>query len=297
MRDKMKALIIAAGRGERLGNLTENKPKPLLKLLGLTLIERIILTANQAGIDEFLVVTGYLGDKIKAKLGDGKNLKVKIDYIENSDWEKGNGISVLKAKDIIKENFILLMSDHIFDESILTDLKNQEITNDEVMLAIDKNIETNKSIDVDDATKVLVEDGRILDIGKTCSKYNAYDTGIFLCSPAIFSAIEESLQNDDSLSGGIKVLANKGKVKTFDIRDNYWLDVDDKNAFIKAETKLLATLKKTSDGPVSRYLNRPISTRITKFLLRTCITPNLISFFSFILALLGAFFFLFGWIY
>ena len=70
--------------------------------------------------------------------------------------------------------------------------------------------------------------------------------------------------------------------------------MDDETAFKKAEDRLLDTLKKTSDGPVSRYLNRPLSIRITRHLSRTKITPNQISIFSFILGLLGAMFFFLG---
>jgi len=58
----MKALIIAAGKGRRLEGLTKDGPKPLIKLLGLSLIERVMLTARQAGIDEFVIVTGFFGD-------------------------------------------------------------------------------------------------------------------------------------------------------------------------------------------------------------------------------------------
>ena len=61
----MKALIIAAGIGSRLSSFTKEKPKPLIRLLGLSLIERIILTAKQAGIDEFVISVGYLGEKIR----------------------------------------------------------------------------------------------------------------------------------------------------------------------------------------------------------------------------------------
>jgi len=118
----LKALIVAAGKGSRLKNLTRNKPKPLIQLLGLSLIERVILTAKQAGINDFVVVIGYLGDKIKEKLGNGEIYGVKISYIENKEWQRGNGVSVLKAKELLKENFFLLMSDHIFDAKILKEL-------------------------------------------------------------------------------------------------------------------------------------------------------------------------------
>ncbi len=236
------------------------------------------------------------GEKVRQHLNRfSQSKKINITHITNEEWEKGNGISVLKAKKLLNEHFILLMGDHIFDQSILMKLKNEIIADGEVMLSVDYNIKTNKIVDVDDATKVLVRDNRIFDIGKNIKKYNAYDTGIFLCSPEIFSAIEESLHNDDSsLSGGIRILASKGKVKTFDIKDDYWIDVDNDKTFKKAESKLLDTLKKASDGPISRYLNRPISSSITKHLLKTDITPNYISLFSFILAMLGALFFFLG---
>jgi len=289
----MKCLIIAAGRGSRLSSRGDSKP--LIHLLGLSLIERVILTAREGGLTDFYVVTGYNGDKVQKYLNRfSQSRNINITHITNKEWEKGNGISVLQAKKLLHENFILLMGDHVFDESILIRLKNERVADGEVMVGVDRNIETKKTAEENDATKALVEDNRILDIGKDIKEYNAYDTGIFLCSPALFTGIEESLQHDDSsLSGGIKVLASKGKAKAFDIKDDYWVDVDDEKRFKRAESKLLATLRKTTDGPISRYINRPISTRITRYLLRTAISPSCISVFSFILAMLGALFFLF----
>lgn len=290
----MKCLIIAAGKGSRLSKRGDSKP--LIPLLGLSLIERVILTAKKSGLTNFYVVTGYNGEKVRQYLYRfSQSRNINITHITNEEWENGNGTSVFKAKKLLDENFILLMGDHIFDESILVKLKNERIADDEVILAVDYNIKTNKLVDVNGVTKVLVEDSRILNIGKNIKKYNAYDTGIFLCSPAIFSAVEESIHNgDSSLSGGMRVLASKGKAKTFDIKDDYWIDVDDEKTFKKAENKLLDTLKKTSDGTISRYLNRPISTMITRRLLRTNITPNHVSVFSFILAMLGSLFFFLG---
>ncbi len=290
----MKCLIIAAGQGRRLS--AKGDSKPLIPLLGLSLIERVILTANKAGLTDFYVVTGYNGEKVRRFLDRfSRRRNIKITHITNEEWEKENGISVLKAKNMLKDNFILLMSDHVFDESILVKLKDKKIADDEVILVVDYNIKANELVDVDDATKVVVKNNKIVDIGKNIKEYNAWDTGIFLCSPAIFSAIEESSGNDDvSLTGGVMVLAKKGKAKILDVKDGFWIDVDDEGAFKKAEGKLLDTLGKSSDGPISRYLNRPVSTRISKYLVKTSITPNHISFFSFVLCCIGAFFFFLG---
>ena len=94
----MKALIIAAVRGRRL-NIKE-KPKPIVRLLGLPIILRAILTAKEAGIKQFIIVTGYQGEMIKEELGNGGKYGIEIDYVENKQWERGNGISVLKAKEL-----------------------------------------------------------------------------------------------------------------------------------------------------------------------------------------------------
>ena len=94
----MKCVIIAAGQGKRLS--TAGVPKPLLPLLGLTLIERTILTAEQAGIREFYVVTGYRGEEVGAfvsRLALRRNIEIHI--VPNQEWQqKENGTSVLKAE-------------------------------------------------------------------------------------------------------------------------------------------------------------------------------------------------------
>ena len=287
----MKALILAAGRGRRQkGN---GDSKPLIPLLGLSFIERVILTAKKSGITDFQIVIGYKGKRIQKYLGNGKKLGVNIDYIYNDEWKKGNGISVLKAKDFIREPFILLMADHLFDYKILCELQKQTIEDDGCILCVDKN--HRKYLDVNDATKVFIENGQIKDIDKQLNDYNGIDTGIFLCTPAIFAALEESISSgNESLSAGIKVLANRQKMKAFDISDKYWLDVDDDNALKNAKSLLFERLKKNTDGPVSRILNRPISIKISELLLKTKITPNQISLISFIIGLFGALFFYFG---
>ena len=295
----MKCLIIAAGKGTRLKS--KGEVKPLVPILGVPLIERVIRTAIEGGVDDFYIVLGYQAEKIETFLNQlSQILNIPITTIKNDDWEKENGYSVLKAKKFINEPFILLMSDHLFDYSILEGLKKEQISEDEIILAVDCNLESNKLVDIDDVTKVLIEDdNKIKAIGKNVSNYTAYDTGIFLCSPALFHAIEEVFLStgDSTLSGGIRILSGNGNAKTFDIQNKYWIDVDDEKAFNKAKNLLISNLKKISDGPVSRYLNRPLSIRLTRLLLNTKIAPNHISIFAFILGLLGAgFFFLGGYI-
>jgi len=141
----MKCLIIAAGEGSRLSHRGDSKP--LVHLLELPLIERVILTANRTGITNFYIVTGYNGEKLRNHLDQfSQDKAIEINHLINEEWEKENGLSVLKAKGEIEENFILLMSDHIFNESILNELLQEKIVDGEIMLAVDYNLENKLSI-------------------------------------------------------------------------------------------------------------------------------------------------------
>ena len=294
----LKCLIIAAGKGKRIRKISDSKP--LTKIYGLPLIERVILTARRVGVDEFVVVTGYNGKKVRKYLDKIKKKRgVKITHVINEEWDKENGLSVLKAREYLEDKFLLLMGDHLYEEDILRSLMAQDIKEGEVILAADFKIHEKHFIDIDDATKVLVEDGYIKDISKKLKDYNAFDTGAFLCTASIFDALEQSREENDDmrLSSGIKVLAEKKKARVIDIGESFWIDVDTVEAYEKAKEFLLHKIEKKSDGPVSRYLNRPVSKKLTKILASTTITPNVVSFLSFLISLGGAaLFFLRGYV-
>ena len=290
----VKCLILAAGQGTRLKS--KGEIKPLVTLLGVPLIERVIRSAIEAGVNEFVVITGYQGEQVSNFCQPlAKRLRVEITLIQNDDWQKENGFSVLKAQDILTEPFLLLMSDHLFDPAIIRLLQAQTLNDGEVLLAVDTN-KNNPLIDIDDVTKVHIKDGDILNIGKTIDDFNAFDTGIFLCTPAIFEALERAceIHNDTTLSAAIRVLAEKDKAKSVQTQE-FWIDVDDEKAHQKAEKTMLESMRgKGNDGPVSRWLNRPISMRISQYLVDFDITPNQISFVSFLLSVLAAGFFALG---
>ena len=284
-----KCLILAAGRGSRLASLGATKPR--LRLLGVPLIERVILTAQRAGLSEFTVVTGYHGRGLRKFLDElAVRRDLCLDTVVNEEWKTaGNGLSVLKAKDILREPFLLLMGDHLVDERLLMALQSEPLAEDTVRLAVDRNLR-NPLVDLDDVTKVQTEDGVLREISKGIGRYDAFDTGCFLCAPALFPALERAAaeRGDTTLSGGIQILAQEGKVRTHDIGDAFWIDVDDSRAVKRAEKLLLDRLPKTTDGPVSRHLNRPLSKRISRHLVRTSITPNQISLFCFGVSALAA---------
>ena len=291
----MKCLIIAAGKGSRLSR--KGNSKPLIPLLGIPLIERVIRSAIQAGVDEFYAVSGYNGEQVRTFLdGLASRCGITVTHLINDDFEQDNGVSVLKARKHLSEPFLLLMADHLFDPEILRELMQRPQDPGTITLAVDSNT-ANELVDMNDVTRVRHENGKLVAIGKGLADFNGFDTGIFLCTPALFEALERSAadQGDTSLSGGVRRLAGEGRVNVLGLDGRFWLDVDDPNALDKGERVLLTQLRdKPNDGPVSRYLNRPISVRISRTLSRFPITPNQISLLSFSGSVLAAVLFAMG---
>lgn len=109
----MQVVILAAGRGKRMQALTEDLPKPLLTVLGNNLIEHKIDVLPQE-IDEVIIVTGYLGDKIKKHFGDNFKSK-KIKYAEQTDL-LGTMMALKQAKTLLEGRFMVMMGDDIYSK-------------------------------------------------------------------------------------------------------------------------------------------------------------------------------------
>ena len=80
---KRTAIILAGGRGSRLGRLTDSKPKPLVEVLGKPILEHLIRNASEKGIRDYLINVGYQGHRIREYFGDGSRFGVTIHYFES----------------------------------------------------------------------------------------------------------------------------------------------------------------------------------------------------------------------
>jgi len=248
----VKCLIIAAGQGSRLRQNAECKP--LAPILGISLIERVMHAALKGGVTEFVVVSGYQGERLRNHLDQiAVRDNLAVQHVVNDQWREPNGISVLKAASVLHEPFLLLMSDHLFDPTIVSDLLRREMPQQGLTLAVDCRLQ-NPFVDLADVTRVLHDGERIHAIGKNIGEYNGFDTGIFRCSPGLFTALEASVTDGDaSLSGGVRTLAEQGLAHIYDIGDRFWLDIDDSRALVKAEVTLIENIERDAISIAPSY--------------------------------------------
>src|SRR5258708_6258085 len=150
-----RCLILAAGNGRRIRSISGGLPKPLVPFHGKPILEHVILRTYQAGIDRFVIVVGYRSDLIRRWFDSRRLDNVSVTWVENPEYHKHNGISVLKAREEINEKFLLLMADHVFEPETAKALMKQPLAPGEVTPAEDPNVD--RIVALAEATKVRRE--------------------------------------------------------------------------------------------------------------------------------------------
>ena len=161
----MIGVILAAGMAKRLRPLTDTKPKCLLEVGGRTLLERTVRAMQQAGITEFVVVTGYRGEQIRGFL-ETSMTSPHFTFLHNSDYEHNNNIySLWMAGEVVRgREFLLMDSDILCDPAAVVAIAKQE----ESALALNRHECGEEEI------KVIVDANQhITEINKTCNPKDA----------------------------------------------------------------------------------------------------------------------------
>lgn len=112
----MQCVILAAGKGTRLRPLTNDCPKPLVKVAGKTLLDHVV-EALPSAVTELIIVTGYLGDQIKAYCGDEFHGR-KVVYVEQKE-QNGPAQALWLCKDLVRDRFLLMFADDIHGKTDL----------------------------------------------------------------------------------------------------------------------------------------------------------------------------------
>lgn len=236
------AVILAAGFGSRIRADGHPQPKPLVEVAGLPLIVRGIQSAHAAGVHHFVIVVGFSGEVVRAAIEGHPALPagVTLSWVPNPDFALANGVSVLKARPHVAGEFFLMMADHLVEPAVFECLQALP-PQAGLTLAVDRKIDT--IFDMDDATKVATDaEGRIVKIGKKIETFDAIDTGVFRCAPALFEILAEvfTARGDTSLSDGVQALTARGTARVADIGGAFWQDVDDGATHAYAEQVLAA---------------------------------------------------------
>ncbi|WP_028965036.1 NTP transferase domain-containing protein [Sphingomonas phyllosphaerae] len=233
----MHALIVAAGYGSRLREVSPSKPLTLVH--GVPLIERVLHAARAGGVTDVTVVTGHEAERLERHLAlAAATLDLPVRFVRTPDWSLSNGHSVLTGAEAIgARRHLLMMADHLVDPALIASV----IAAPEaaLTLGVDRRLD-NPLVDMDDVTRVRAEGDRIVAIGKHLPDYNCFDTGVFAVDVRFHDALRASIAagGAGSISAGVEALARSGEARVLDIGDAWWLDVDDARALAQAEAAI-----------------------------------------------------------
>ena len=222
----MKAVVLAAGRGQRLSETGPSLPKPLVPLAGKPLVGHTLNALAEAGVERALVVTGH-GERA-VRQGAQEWARLPLEFAANPRFHQGASYSLAAARDFCRERpFLLVMCDHAFSPQLLQALLDSAAADplgDTCRVAADRSPRTDAY--ADEATKLATDgSGFVTAIGKAVAGWDALDAGAFVCSPAIWEAVEDAPE-DCGLSDIFAELARDRRLGTVDISGHFWYDID-----------------------------------------------------------------------
>ena len=224
----MKAVILAAGEGLRLQPITATRPKHLIEVGGKPILQHCIDDLRTAGVTEIVIVTHYMAQKIRQYFGNGEKLGVEISYAEQ-DAILGTGNAAIVIEPYVKEDFVLIYGDLLFDSEVIDNLiKTYEAEKPAAVMAVVpvKKPESYGIVELGDRGKVE----RIIEkpaIGETAS--NLANAGIYVFSQEIFNKIRQiqpSIRGEWELTDAISLwIKEKKPVIAFKIAETAWIDI------------------------------------------------------------------------
>lgn len=224
----MDALILAAGRGTRMGGI--EKPKCLLDFNGTSIIKYQIQCFKNLGINRIFVVTGYHSNLLHSHLHD------EVIFLHNDDFATTNNVSsVWAARNHLDDDFVCVYGDLLFNKKILENLL---LDKNEICMVIEKNTR-------DETMKIKLKKKLIIEVNKKIPKENANGNFIGMAKfqkamiPIFFNEISKIIENkntDSYYTSAIEsMIANGHNIHYVDTNNLQWMDIDEPQEFDEAK--------------------------------------------------------------
>ena len=229
-----KAVLLAAGRGTRMRELTTDLPKPMIEVRGKSVLQQIVEGLRDAGVGKFLIIVGYRADAVQNFFGDGSRYKIDIKYATQV-VQDGTGRVVDLARNFVATSpFVLSYGD------ILVDPANYKLVVD-LADDIEAIISVTRGEDVSKGGAVFLNERmELLDLREKLKPGQAtspwYNAGIYTFRPSIFdftAKLKPSPRGEYELTDAVRELTRSGKkVKALELTGE-WADVRDPEVLAK----------------------------------------------------------------
>ena len=216
------AVVLAAGEGTRLRPLTRNRPKPMLPAGNRPILEHVLDSLVDVGIDQLVLVVGYRRTRVQEHFGH-EYRDVPIEYVVQ-DKQLGTGHALSQAREVVSEAHLVVNGDHLVEASAISAVQDTfESTDTPATLAV---------IEREDASKygaVTVADGLVREIVEKpqTGTYRLINAGIYAFEPGIFDAIEQTERQEGelALTDTLADLVDRDRVTAVEVA-GLWVDAN-----------------------------------------------------------------------
>jgi choline kinase/phosphatidylglycerophosphate synthase len=290
----LDALILAAGDGTRLQPYTKVKPKVMIEIWGVPILERLLYALKEAGLKRIVIVVSYKKEIIQGYFrNEWKGME--IIYREVDYHDDGILRSAVMGKEVIKGRFVFVCGDTILEPETVKRAIRQ--TGDLVVGV--------RKADVEESVAAIVnESGKIIKIGmmKEMKEHNRVVTGLAVAEPSFFEGMEKCMASNvyDRPCAMQWMLEQGSDVTAFDMTEDSWWEVDNEPDLEKAREDIFERAWKTrftqrDINIFKRMFNLPISLNLVKLIsTKTKLKPNHMNLISLCFALLSGLLFFNG---
>jgi UDP-N-acetylglucosamine diphosphorylase/glucosamine-1-phosphate N-acetyltransferase len=259
----LKAVVLAAGKGERLRPLTETRPKHLLPVGGRPLLEWSLEALKEAGIREALIVTHYLEEKLRERLGNGSSLSLSLSYVRQ-DRMGGTADAFRLAEEFVGgEEFLGLYGDLFLDLECVKAVLNAQKPAEAVMGVVQVKKPSQYGI-------VGVEKGFVTEIVEKpkpgTEPSNLANAGIYVFPSEIFDNIRNtklSSRNEYEITDSLGALIESGsRVRAVELPGESWLDVGQPWQLLEANERALRSLEHSIEGDIEAGIHMEGTVRV-----------------------------------
>ncbi len=235
-----RAVLLAAGRGTRLGALTADRPKPMVPLLGKPVIEHIMLRLANVGLTEFVLVVGYRAEALQSYFGDGARWGWRIAYALQPT-PNGTGAALAQARDLAGSAPVLAS----YGDILTDDANYRRLLEDYTRSPCAAVVGINAVEDVSAGSAVTLEGDHILKVvekpprGTTDSHWNLAGASVY--GPAIWDAVaalKPSARGEYELTDAIGALIASSQEVRASKFTGFWSDIGTPEALRAAEAQL-----------------------------------------------------------
>ena len=240
---QMKAIILSAGEGNRMRPLTYTRPKSMLPIANKPILEHLLTEIKEAGISQYIFITGYHDEQVRHYFGNGDRWGVDIGYCSQRK-QLGTADALKMAETLINGNFLMINGDIIVNRADIKRL----IGNKETSISV---IEVEKTRDLG---VIEVDGDRIVRIHEKTEKppTNLVNAGLYLLTPAIFDAISntpKSPRGEYEITDSLQLMISSG-YPVYRHAINQWLDFSYPWDLLTANESLLAEIEPQNNGEI-----------------------------------------------